>query len=179
MRVSAVFAMGRSCDDVWTPQIIAELSSDDAEMRYEAARAAGELELRPALARLAELAYDDDREIQEMAIWALGEIGGKQANRVLDQLAAQADSAGDEVLADAVAEAQSVSALSGADLLPLFDFSRYDGDGEDEDEDLLSLDDELDDLDDDDLDELEELGDDEDDPDDNDDENWGYDDADY
>jgi HEAT repeat protein len=140
MRASAVFAMGRSCDDMWTPQIIAELSSDDPELRYEAARAAGELELRPALSRLAELAFEDDREIQEMAIWALGEIGGKEAHRVLDQLAAVADSTEDDELADAIAEAQSVAALSGSDLLPLFDFSDYDEDDDEDDDYLLSLD---------------------------------------
>lgn len=147
MRVSAVFAMGRSCDDVWTPQIIAELSSEHPEMRYEAARAAGELELRPALSRLAELAFEDDREIQEMAIWAIGEIGGKDAHRVLSQLAALADSTEDDELADAVAEAQSIAALSGSDLLPLFDFSDYDDEEDEDDEDdgfLLDLD-ELDD----------------------------------
>jgi HEAT repeat protein len=147
MRVSSLCAMGRSCDDVWLPHIVAELSSDYPEMRYEAARAAGELELRPALARLAELAYEDDREIQEMAIWALGEIGGREANRVLTQLAALADSADDEALADAVAEAQSVAALSGSDLLPLFDFSDFDED----DEFMLSLDE----FDDEDIDEYE------------------------
>jgi HEAT repeat protein len=154
MRVSAVFAMGRSCDDVWTPQIIAELSSEHPELRYEAARAAGELELRPALARLTELAYGDDREIQEMAIWAMGEIGGKDAHRVLSQLAALADSTEDEELADAVAEAQSVATLSGSDLLPLFDFSDYDDDEDEDDEDEDDEDDgfllDLDDLDDDD-----------------------------
>ena len=146
MRVSSLFAMGRSCDEDWLPHIIAELSSEHPEMRYEAARAAGELELRPALARLAQLAFEDDREIQEMAIWALGEIGGKDANRVLTQLAALAEAADDDVLADAVAEAQSVAALSGSDLLPLFDFS----DLEDDEDFLLNLDD----LDDEDLDEF-------------------------
>jgi HEAT repeat protein len=139
MRVSALFAMGRSCDDVWLPHIVAELSSDYPEMRYEAARAAGELELRPALARLTEIAFEDDREIQEMAIWSLGEIGGKEANRALTQLAALADDTDDDVLADAIAEAQSVATLSGSDLLPLFDFSDFDDD-EVEDGFLLSLD---------------------------------------
>jgi HEAT repeat protein len=133
MRVSAVYAMGRSCDAVWLPQITAELSSEHSEMRYEAARAAGELELRPALARLAELAYEDDREIQAMAVWALGEIGGKDAERVLTQLAALADATDDDELADAVAEAQSVAALSGSDLLPLFDFGDYEDEMDDAD----------------------------------------------
>ncbi len=42
-------------------------------------------------------------------------------------------------MADAIAEAQSVATLSGSDLLPLFDFSDFDDD-EDEDGFLLSLD---------------------------------------
>ncbi len=139
MRISAVFAMGRSCDERWASRIMDELSSERPEMRYEAARAAGELELRPAVARLIELAYEDDREIQEMAIWALGEIGGKQANRALDQLATLAASQEDDELADAIAEAQSASSLAGEDLLPLFDFSDFEDDLL-EDEDLLNED---------------------------------------
>ena len=135
MRVSAVFAMGRSCDERWASRIVDELSSERPEMRYEAARAAGELELRPALSRLIELVYEDDREIQEMAIWALGEIGGKRADRVLEELAALADSQEDDELADAVAEAQAAALLAADDILPLFDFS--DLDDELLDEDLL------------------------------------------
>lgn len=148
MRVSALFAMGRSCDDVWTPIIIEELGSEYPEMRFEAARAAGELELRPALTRLTELAYEGDREIQEMAIWALGEIGGEAVKTVLNNLAALADETGDDLLADVVAEAQGAATLAGEDLLPLFDFSEYDGDLDDDNMDVLSLD-ELDDEDDD------------------------------
>ena len=132
MRVSAVFAMGRTYDEMWTAQVLDELSSDYPEMRYEACRAAGELELRKAVGRLSELAYDDDREVQEMAIWALGEIGGKSARNILSQLAALAAEADDDELVDAIAEAQSAATLAGEDLLPLFDFSEYDGDLDDE-----------------------------------------------
>lgn len=142
MRVSAVFAMGRSYDAAWTPQVMEELNSDYPEMRFEAVRAAGELELRSALPRLAELAYDDDREIQLMAIWSLGEIGGKAARNVLNKLSNIAQDNEDDDLADAVRDAQSASMLSGEDTLPLFDFSQY----EDEDDDLLDL--EIDDEDD-------------------------------
>lgn len=134
MRISAVFAMGRSCDDVWQALVLDELSSEHAEMRFEAARAAGELELRPAVPRLAELAYEDDREIQEMAVWALGEIGGSAAQNVLRQLAALADERDDEELAQAVGEAQDMASLAGQDLIPLFDFSDYDGDIDDDDD---------------------------------------------
>jgi hypothetical protein len=124
-------------------------------MRYEAARAAGELELKPALQRLAELAYEDDIEIQEMAIWALGEIGGKAANQVLSSLAELAEVTDDSELADAVAEAQAAAVLAGEDVLPLFEFNEADYD----------LDDDLDDLDDGDLLSLEALIDEEDDDD--------------
>lgn len=160
MRVSAVFAMGRSCDDdAWAAIVLDELSSDHPEMRYEAARAAGELELRRALPRLSELAFEDDREIQEMAIWSLGEIGGTAASKVLNQLAELAEESDDDELADAVAEAQGVAALAGDDLLPLFDFSELNDEMDDDDLLLERLDtedfDDLDDLDDiDDLDDL-------------------------
>ena len=139
MRVSAVFAMGRSYDEVWAPQIMEELSSEYPEMRFEATRAAGELEMRPALPRLTELAYEDDREIQEMAIWAMGEIGGKVATRVLNELAALAESSGDDLLADAVAEALAAASLVDEDVLPLFDFSDLDLDVEDDDLDAIDL----------------------------------------
>lgn len=148
MRASAIFAMGRSCDDSWQAHVLDELSSEYAELRFEAARAAGELELRPAVPRLAELAFEDDREIQEMAIWALGEIGGSAAKNVLNQLAALADQNDDEELAMVVSEAQDTASFAGQDLIPLFDFSAYDGDLDEED--LVEIDpDDVDDEDDD------------------------------
>lgn len=159
MRVSALFAMGRSCDDVWTPIIIEELGSEQPEMRYEATRAAGELELRPALPKLVDLAYEGDREIQEMAIWAIGEIGGKEARSVLENLASLADETGDEELTNVIAEAQGAATLAGDDVLPLFDFGDLDGDLDDERMHVLSLD-ELEDEDDED-DEISDLDEDE------------------
>jgi len=147
MRVSAVFAMGRSCDDAWQPQVLEELTSEFPELRYEAARAAGELELRQALPRLIELAYEGDREIQEVAIWSLGEIGGQLARKALDQLAAQAEQAGDDTLLEAIQDAQSIASLSGEGMLPLLDIG---GAGPDDLDDFVDVDDldALDDLDD-------------------------------
>lgn len=147
MRVSAVFAMGRTCDDAWASHVLDELDSEEPEMVYEAARAAGELELKKALPRLIEMAYEDDREVQEMAIWALGEIGGKQARNALNELAALAEENGDDELSDAVQEAQSVASMVGEDLIPMFDFDDLDSDLDDDyDEDFdLYYDDEYDD----------------------------------
>ncbi len=85
MRVSAIFAMGRSADPLWCEMVIAELDNPNPEMRYEAARACGELEASAALSALIYLIEaDPDPEVQGMAIWALGRIGGKEARRVLE-----------------------------------------------------------------------------------------------
>jgi len=164
MRVSAIFAMGRTCDDVWGPDVLRALNSEHSEIRYEAARAAGELELRRAVPRLAEFARGDDREIQMVAVWSLGEIGGDDAKAILHELAERAERVGDEDLIEAVDEAMSVSMLASTDpgaflesmegLMPMFDLSRLadylddiDEDEDDEDDDYLDEDeDELDGL---------------------------------
>jgi HEAT repeat protein len=83
MRISAVFGMGRAADARWIDTVAGELSSTNHEMRYEAARACGELEARAAVDRLAELIDDPDREVREATLWALGQIGGDEARRLL------------------------------------------------------------------------------------------------
>jgi HEAT repeat protein len=85
MRVSAVFGMGRSADERWIEIVMGELFSVNPEMRYEAARACGELEARVAVPRLAELIDDPDREVQEATLWALGQTGGERARRLLQR----------------------------------------------------------------------------------------------
>lgn len=83
MRISAVFAMGRSADRYWRSIVLAELKSTLPEMRFEAARACGELELRDAVPMLGMLTEDEDIEVRQAAIWALGRIGGREARRIL------------------------------------------------------------------------------------------------
>jgi hypothetical protein len=119
MQISAVFAMGRTCDDRWSDLVIHELDSDDAEMRYEAARAAGELELEEAVPHLSRLAFDRDVEIKDVAIWSLGAIGGKEAVRVLNLLARDARATGDHDLVVAIEEALGNATLGGTDALYL------------------------------------------------------------
>ncbi len=85
MRVSAVFAMGRSANPYWSRHVRQELFSPNPEMRYEAARACGELQLREAVAELEELADDVDAEVQDAALWALGQIGGDRARSILER----------------------------------------------------------------------------------------------
>lgn len=83
MRISAVFAMGRSADRYWRHVVMAELDSEEPAMRFEAARACGELELHEAIPKLAMLAEDEDIEVRQAALWALGRIGGPEARRIL------------------------------------------------------------------------------------------------
>lgn len=85
MRVSAVFAMGRSANKRWANEVRKELFSPNPEMRYEGARACGEIVLKEAVPELEELAADVDPEVQEAALWALGQIGGARARRILER----------------------------------------------------------------------------------------------
>ena len=83
LRISAVYAMGMSCNCGWLPMLLKELGSADAEMRYEAAGACGELGEEEAVPRLVELISDPDVEVQLAAIQALGKIGGNKATECL------------------------------------------------------------------------------------------------
>ncbi len=85
MRVSAIHAMGHNMAQRWRPFIERELASGDAEMRYEAACACGEMADPELLEQLMPLLDDDDHEVAGAAIWALGEIGGARARRLLER----------------------------------------------------------------------------------------------
>jgi HEAT repeat protein len=87
MQASAIFAMGRNADKYWHDRVIAELDNANIEIRFEAARACGELEATEAVSKLITLIEDDDTdlEVQEMAIWALGRIGGSTAREALEK----------------------------------------------------------------------------------------------
>ena len=101
LRLSAVHAMGRSCDESWLPALFAELESDDDEMRFEAAGACGAIAGEAAAQHLLPLLEDADHEVQEAAIAALGEIGGEVAKAALMELKQSED----ERVRDAVEEA--------------------------------------------------------------------------
>ncbi len=83
LKVGSLHAMGKSCDRSWLPIVIKELGSADAEMRYEAALASGELEAGEVLPHLVRLTGDPDIEVQLAAIQALGKIGGNKAKQSL------------------------------------------------------------------------------------------------
>ena len=131
MRVSAVFAMGRSTDEEWSTQILNELDSESPEMRYEAARACGELQLAGAVPRLSQMTADMDLEVKLAAVGALGQIGGPEARRVLDICVEM----GDDALGDAARAALDEMDYMEEEIdLALYS---YDSDDDPEDEDEL------------------------------------------
>jgi len=85
LRISAVYAMGKSCNCCWLPTLLKELDSADAEIRYEAAGACGEVGEKEAVPHLIELITDPDVDVQLAAIQALGKIGGNKAKECLEQ----------------------------------------------------------------------------------------------
>ncbi|MBI2849423.1 MAG: HEAT repeat domain-containing protein [Chloroflexi bacterium] len=81
LKVSSIHAMGKSLDSAWLPVLLKELTSPDAEMRYEACGACGEFEEAAAVPALAELVADSDADVRLAAIQALGKIGTTQAQK--------------------------------------------------------------------------------------------------
>ncbi|MEL6151100.1 MAG: hypothetical protein AAFR56_15865, partial [Chloroflexota bacterium] len=76
------------------------------------------------------IALNDERDIQELAIWALGEIGGDLASKVLDRLETyyeeQEDDAMLEVIEEAVANASLAMSMDLSDVFGLPDYGDED-----------------------------------------------------
>jgi len=78
-------AMGKNCNPAWLPILTKELGSTDAEMRYEAAGACGELGEEDAVPHLIRLISGPDTEVQLAVIRALGKIGDSEAKTCLEK----------------------------------------------------------------------------------------------
>jgi HEAT repeat protein len=83
---SALFAMGRSCDSKWTDSVLRMFDHPDSVVRYEAIRAAGELEAEAAREPLFDLLEEgtDDDDIYYAAIWSLSKIGGEGVRSLIE-----------------------------------------------------------------------------------------------
>jgi HEAT repeat protein len=112
-RASALFAMGRNCNRVWLPTVLKELGSPHPQLRFEAARACGELEAMEAVPRLIELLRDDDSEVRLCAAVALGKIGGPEAREALEQCLESADESMREAAQEAMEELDMWESLPG------------------------------------------------------------------
>lgn len=106
MKESAIVAMGRSMQPQWLETIERELVGPSPALRYEAARALGEMGdmARGSLSRLLPLVDDEDNEVGLAAIWSLGQIGGSHAKRVLQRIARSNNEARRQAASDALEE---------------------------------------------------------------------------
>jgi hypothetical protein len=153
MRVSAIFAMGRSADVRWRGLVRAELKNPSAEMRVEAAIACGELGSKSAVEDLAGLLQDRDERVRLAAIIALGQIGGPVARDVLEATLLSSNPIEVETAEAALEEIQFFDEMEG---ITLFDESLDEDEEWESDDDDEEWYDELgDDMDDDDLGEYE------------------------
>jgi HEAT repeat protein len=91
MKISAVFAMGRSGLIRWTDILGRELHNDDWEIQREAIRAVGEMGLDELGKDLWRLTYADEREIMLEALAALAQTGWEGAFDRIDELTLDSD----------------------------------------------------------------------------------------
>jgi len=103
LKISGLFAMGKSCNTSWLPILLKELTSTDSEIRYEATGACGELGEEEAASYLCELVNDPDIDVRLAAVQALGKIGGPEAKGCLEKCLNHSD----EVIQGAAREALS------------------------------------------------------------------------
>lgn len=84
---SALYAMGRSCDDRWKKQVLSNLRSPNDDIRLEAIQAAGELEIESARSVLLDLLEDEeDLTVRRATAWALSKIGGEGVRAKLEEI---------------------------------------------------------------------------------------------
>ena len=125
---SALYAMGRSCDPRWKKQVLSQLHAADEEVRTEAIRAAGELNIDTARSIMLDLLEDEeDGEIRGEIAWALSKIGGEGVRTRLEELLdAEPDDDEAEILEEAL---ENLSFTEDMARFEMFDFDP------DEDED--------------------------------------------
>jgi len=90
------------------------MESPDPDFRIEAAIAAGAIGSEDALDGLALLLEDDEDEVIAAAIEAMGEIGGQEAKRMLEELAEVAPEELQEAILAALEEVNEFAQGMGA-----------------------------------------------------------------
>ena len=131
-KASALIAMGRSMDSRWEMNILSMLNDTLPVLREEAARAAGEIDIKDAFPTLIELTDDSEENVRSAAIWSLSEIGGESARHILERLFREVE---DDQEADFLESALDNIAFSDG----LQPFSLVDSPKESPEDDLLEM----------------------------------------
>lgn len=110
--ISAIYAMGRTCDEAWLPIIYKELGNPNSEIRYEAAGACGEIGDESSVARLLERIHDPDTEVRLAVIQALAKIGGKEAKNGLKKVIRDPNDAVRHAVEQAISEIETLENMT-------------------------------------------------------------------
>lgn len=96
---SALYAMGRSYNRRWKDAVLRMFDHPDSLVRYEAVRAAGELEAKEARELIFDLLEEgtDDEDLYFAAIWSLSKIGGQGVRNLIERNIEETDDM-DEIL---------------------------------------------------------------------------------
>jgi HEAT repeat protein len=130
---SALWAMGRSYDERWRPEVLTQLRAPDEDIRAEAVHAAGELELASSRPLLLDMLEDeDDPEMRRELIWALSRIGGEGIRAKFEELL-EIEEDDEEVefieeAIDTLSFTEDMGSFSLIDLDPTVDFIEEDPD---------------------------------------------------
>jgi HEAT repeat protein len=117
--LAALKAMRHSANDLWREHVVEQLYSPIPELRAEAVRAAGELELRELSDDIISHLDDVSDLVRRAAIWALGQIGGNSALEALGQLM---DEPQDEEESNLIADAiDNLVSVDGTEESPFID----------------------------------------------------------
>jgi HEAT repeat protein len=135
-KVSALSAMGKSCDPSWKATILPLIESPILALQNEAIRAAGELGLSEAREYLFNLLIEDedlDEELIFTTIWALSEIGGQNVKELLIKMQDDAEDNDEEEFVDFIENAlENLDLTEGLQDFEMFAFGNPDDNDLDE-----------------------------------------------
>jgi HEAT repeat protein len=133
--ISALFAMGRSYNEIWIPNVLAMLGDERPAVRAEAAEAAGELEIKKAREPLLQMLKDPDEEVRAATIWSLSQVGGDDVREWLETLLEETE---DDEEADLIEQALENLEFNEEFNLELMEFDEGETPADIDDEDLES-----------------------------------------
>jgi len=119
---SALFAIGRSANEKWTDQVVPMLQNKVPSIRAEAARAAGELEIKSVRQELFDLLEDDNEDVRAAAIWSLSQIGGEGVRDRLEEMQQTTQDAEEEDYLEAALD--NLSFNEEVDLFTLYELDK-------------------------------------------------------
>jgi HEAT repeat protein len=120
---SSLFAIGRSADNAWEPEVLRALRYPKANVQLEAVRAAGALELEKSRRALLDLLEEEaqDSDIRAAIFWSLSQIGGEEVRETLETILEETE---DEEEAEIIEDAlDNLSFTEDVGLYGLFDFA--------------------------------------------------------